>query len=294
MTTYLSNRDGNGLTNEEGHYRFQTKVWSGNVLNGILVSANSTPNMTVVVTSGDIKIDYSNYAYTAWNDSNASITISTADTSNPRVDRIIAYIDRSMTWSGQTNNPGGLKFIAVAGTPAAAPTKASDSVVNTAVSNNPWCEIATVNVAANVTQITGVNITDTRKKITLSSDLVNAIYPIGSIYISVNSTNPSTLFGGTWVSFGAGRVIVGIDSSQTEFNTVEKTGGAKTHTLTVDEMPSHNHYISNIAVGSSRNYTQFGTDSGLVGGKFTDNTGGGQAHNNLQPYITTYMWKRTE
>ena len=59
--------------------------------------------------------------------------------------------------------------------------------------------------------------------------LFDSIYPVGSIYMSVNSTNPGTLFGGTWAAWGAGRVPVGFDSSQSEFDTVEETGGSKTH-----------------------------------------------------------------
>lgn len=57
--------------------------------------------------------------------------------------------------------------------------------------------------------------------------IFNAIYPVGSIYMSVNSANPSTLFGGTWVSWGSGRVPVGVDATQTEFDVVEETGGEK-------------------------------------------------------------------
>ena len=67
-------------------------------------------------------------------------------------------------------------------------------------------------------------------------------FPVGSVFISVVSTNPGTLLGyGTWVAFGAGRMLVGIDAGQTEFDTVEETGGSKTHTLTTSEMPSHTH-----------------------------------------------------
>lgn len=57
-------------------------------------------------------------------------------------------------------------------------------------------------------------------------DLYN-VWPVGSIYISVNNTNPSTYFGGTWEAFGTGRCLVGVDTSQSEFNTVMKTGGEK-------------------------------------------------------------------
>ena len=128
--------------------------------------------------------------------------------------------------------------------------------------------------------------------------IVDAVYPVGSIYISTVSTNPATLLGtGTWSAFAAGRTLVGINSGDTDFDTVEETGGAKTHTLTVDEIPSHTHN------SQYDNRTPDGIDSGgagsEIGGRGTDNffattaTGGGNAHNNLQPYIVTYMWKRT-
>lgn len=96
---------------------------------------------------------------------------------------------------------------------------------------------------------------------TVDRSILNMVYPVGSIYMSVNSTNPSSLFGGTWVAWGTGRVPVGIDTSQTEFNTVEKTGGAKsyssshTHTtasvaLTVAQLPAHNHSASTSSAGA--------------------------------------------
>lgn len=72
--------------------------------------------------------------------------------------------------------------------------------------------------------------------------ILAAVYPIGSIYVSALSTNPATLFGfGTWSAFGAGRMPVGFDATQTEFDTGLETGGAKTHTLITAEMPVHTH-----------------------------------------------------
>lgn len=120
-------------------------------------------------------------------------------------------------------------------------------------------------------------------------------YRVGDIYITTNSANPSTIWSGTtWVQWGEGRVPVGVNTSDSDFNTVEKTGGEKTHKLTINEIPSHSHAdakpqtIQNTATGSSK----YGY---LANGAFnaTANTGGDQAHNNLQPYITCYMWKRT-
>ena len=146
---------------------------------------------------------------------------------------------------------------------------------------------------------------------TIENNYLSNVYPVGSIYIGVSNTNPGTLFGGTWVSFGTGKTLVGIDSSQTEFDTVEETGGEKTHTLTVDEMPSHNHsFVTQTTDGIWEAFNQyhlgpygdtypkrpgFYRGSASIGGRgvYIGNEGGGDAHNNLQPYITVYMWKRT-
>lgn len=75
----------------------------------------------------------------------------------------------------------------------------------------------------------------------LQASLWQIIYPVGSIYMSADSTNPGSIFGGTWVAWGSGRVPVGVDTNDTDFNTVEKTGGAKTVTLTSSNMPAHTH-----------------------------------------------------
>lgn len=117
-------------------------------------------------------------------------------------------------------------------------------------------------------------------------------YPVGSIYLSITTTNPSTYFGGTWSQIAQGRTLVGVDTSQTEFKTVKKTGGEKTHTLTVDEMPKHSHNIPkyNWEIGGSGNITAHYPNAEV---QVTSETGGGQAHNNLQPYYTCYIWLRT-
>lgn len=158
---------------------------------------------------------------------------------------------------------------------------------------------------------------------------IKTMYPVGSIYMSVNATNPSTYFGGTWVAWGSGRVPVGVNTSDSNFNTVEKTGGASTVTLTTAQMPAHTHtftgssattnskgaHTHNVgrdgdgASGSST-YTVHSAGVSGAGGTSPTNsagahthtltakgtnasTGGGGSHNNLQPYITCYMWKRT-
>lgn len=122
--------------------------------------------------------------------------------------------------------------------------------------------------------------------------IFDLIYPIGSIYMSVNNTNPGTLFGGTWVAWGSGRVPVGVDTTQTEFNTVEATGGSM-------YLQSHTHsagiLVDNQETGGARYY--FNPGGATNGTNFSyslnvDSTGLGDS-GNLQPYITCYMWKRT-
>ena len=90
-----------------------------------------------------------------------------------------------------------------------------------------------------------------------SSDLLTLldVYPVGSIYISTASTDPGTLFGGTWSAFGAGRTLIGLDSGDADFDTSEETGGAKTHThsvtsnVTIGNESAHTHSVtSNVTV----------------------------------------------
>ena len=129
--------------------------------------------------------------------------------------------------------------------------------------------------------------------------ILNMIYPVGSIFMSAALSTPAQVasaMGGTWVAWGAGRVPVGVDTSQTEFNTVGKTGGEKTHTLTVDEIPKHRHYLGQMYDGyhlAGQTAQPRGVYADYGQAIPTTETGGDQAHNNLQPYITCYMYKRT-
>ena len=122
-------------------------------------------------------------------------------------------------------------------------------------------------------------------------------YPVGSVYISVLSTSPATLFGGTWSAFGTGRVLIGIDTGDADFNTVEKTGGAKTVAASAQTFAGSANQATSVAgVGA--------TGSGATANTLTlkahthtltpagTNTPGA-ATSVVQPYITVYMWKRT-
>lgn len=116
-------------------------------------------------------------------------------------------------------------------------------------------------------------------------------YPVGAIYLSVTDANPAALFGGTWERIG-GRFLLGADSTYA----AGSTGGEAAHTLTVDEIPRHNHEIDNLnAAGNATPYmtVQAQDKKGYGGNVQTMFAGGGKAHNNLPPYLSVYMWKRT-
>lgn len=149
-------------------------------------------------------------------------------------------------------------------------------------------------MSASVEEISN-NIKYIDKKI---SDLLNMFYPVGSVYETMDSSfDPNKKWGGTWERI-KGRVLVGVDENDSDFNTAEKTGGEKTHTLVVSELPQHTHanYAkrTNITINNSGNthVTCHRSNSGATVGNNIGSTGEGVAHNNLQPYVTCFIWKR--
>ena len=129
------------------------------------------------------------------------------------------------------------------------------------------------------------------------NEILNLVYPVGSVYLSLSNVNPGTLFGGTWEQISQGRTLVGVDGNDTDFNESSKTGGEKSHVLTIEEMPKHDHYPLNsrgycVSVdGYNANAIAFGNTINSMSAK-TSFAGESQPHNNLQPYFTCYIWKR--
>ena len=120
------------------------------------------------------------------------------------------------------------------------------------------------------------------------------LYPIGVIIELHVSTNPNTLFGfGTWAALGAGRVTVGIDAGDTDFDTVGETGGSKTHTLSISEMPAHTHTYNNYNTVQNSDSGVQATAYSVPSSGTSGSQGGGGAHNNVQPYVVVYRWRRT-
>jgi microcystin-dependent protein len=156
--------------------------------------------------------------------------------------------------------------------------------------------------------------------------VLEKVYPVGAIYMSTSATNPATVFGfGTWTAYAAGRTIVGVGTSDQAF-AAGATGGASNVTLTTPQMPVHNHGVTD--PGHTHTWTEVDSNQFLrnkppgagalswngpgLQWDYADPTGsnsvsgtnisiqnaggtGGvtQAHNNLQPYIVTYIWQRT-
>lgn len=169
------------------------------------------------------------------------------------------------------------------------------------------------------------------------NSLANKLYPVGSILYTTNNANPSTYLGGTWEAYGMGKVLVGLNTSDSDFNSIGKQGGAKSnsvtpigsvsgtvggHTLTVNEMPNHNHGVANASngfttfdVNTDHQSTGVGYMLNESGGIYhagyqasTQDNGGNQAHDHgfsgsfsgqaqnvstLQPYQVVRIWRRT-
>lgn len=169
---------------------------------------------------------------------------------------------------------------------------------DTTVTQKPYVTINNVNYEVQDGIYTGGTDLNAQTFNTMQANIeiaINAIYPVGSIIIRDDTEDMSNFLGFTWEKVFAGRVLVGLDTSQTEFNTIGKTGGEKTHKLTVSEIPSHQHTVS---VGNNpttdSNYDRVASSyAGGVPKNFdTGHKGGGNAHNNLQPYQVVAYWKR--
>lgn len=126
-------------------------------------------------------------------------------------------------------------------------------------------------------------------------------HPVGIVVPFANTVDPNTL-GGTWERFAKGRTLVGVNENDANFNTVKKTGGSSTVTLTDKQIASHRHGISGdlVSFTSANNGnvtmnkgTNFGSLYSLNADTNTGWAGNGEAHNNLQPYETVYYWIRT-
>lgn len=267
-----------------------------------VVSASTAMNASISTGDGLISVD----AFTAKRIQTTTaevVAVPPASASFGRIDSVVAYIDLTVTpvTTVVDNTNDILKFIVVDGTAAATPAAPSGATIQSAIgAGNPYIILCNITVPQNAVNLSGA----TFDNIAPTPMLRN--HPIGSVYISVVNTNPQTLFGGKWAAFAAGRTLVGLDATQTEFDTPEETGGAKTHTHPLSTAAGVPFYLEGAATKVRRNgpvpsdtiatnvqsgvtwsgsSTGLSTSLGLIG-----NTDAGST---LPPYIVTYMWKRT-
>ena len=194
------------------------------------------------------------------------------------------------------------------------------TAVKTAVNSKADLNGSATETFSAVTAASGTSTTQVATTAFVDTATSAAAYPVGAIFTTVTAYADSaavvTAIGGTtWVAFAAGKMLIGLDSSDTDFDTAEETGGAKTHTLTASEIPDHNHvykYVNGQGSGSgvnfagsstalSFNYKKTDTDSitnttnhsrdetSITSGTYP----GGGSHSIMNPYIAVYMWKRT-
>lgn len=219
-----------------------------------------------------------------------TVTIPTAPASGSRIDAVVSYIDTTSA-DPEAETPGTPEYvhtIVVSGTAASSPSAPTTEQIVSALPAGAggqfyrWCD---VKVAQGTTTITNSNITD-RKPASpnvYSTSILDLIYPVGAIAIGAK---PAI---GTWERI-QGRFLWASNTA----HPAGSTGGEESHTLTINEMPAHSHSISegNGTPGSqwSLNAVQ---NSGRNTSMGTNSTGGGRAHNNMPPYLSVDMWRRT-
>lgn len=140
---------------------------------------------------------------------------------------------------------------------------------------------------------TGIDTWGDWRHIMTDGNIVDTVYPVGSIYLSVESTSPASLFGGTWTRL-KDRFLLGAGSSYSNGD----TGGSKTVTLTEAQIPAHTHGLkqTTVTVGSTGGVKDITVPytSGSSSESYIKSTGSGSSHTNMPPYLVVYMWKRTE
>jgi len=331
---------GVGYSAHDDRLLISSLVESGGVTSdgAYLVEQTDTPSMAVTLAAGGAFVygDESSQqgVYHVFNDSEVTVSITTASGANPRKD-LVCLVVHDQFYSGTDNFA---EIVVVDGTPASSPTL--PALPNNAI------PLAQVYVNTSATSIVAANITDLRSPAALNSFM--QVLPTGTVlpwlvagsapagFVTADGSAYSrTVYANLYSKIGTtygvgdgsttfnvpnmrGRVMVMYDASQTEFNTLGKTGGAKTHTLVVSEMPSHSHTQNPHNHRTDATSTQDGNWMGMSGGSETgwafandvpynnavrrleltnttavnQSTGGGGAHNNLQPYIVvTYIIK---
>ena len=282
--------------NADGLAEYCKKFLSSGVWElGDNLKVTAAGGMAVSINYGDGLVD--GYPYRLFNNGTGLLTLPIEGaTSEPRIDRIVIRKDITAQ---------RIYACIKKGVPASSPSPPEllSSELGYEIS------IAKIAVGTGITEITTGNITDERNddlvcgcvtsnigiKKVLFQELLLAAHPIGSIYESDDSTSPAIIFGGTWAIKAPGRTLVGVDSNDNDFNAAGNKGGSKTHTNTIPEMAEHYHTIPTFTYVSGQSVAAPAYAGNWAGGPSfnTGSTGGGNPWNIMNPYETTYRWKRT-
>lgn len=299
----------------------EAQLWFSGRTSGVFAGSElpvtASDGMNVTLGKGRAWLAYAEFAGVVYANTNAmQIVIPTADAYFDRIDRVVIRFDRTANTIVAAVVSG-----AAASAPSAPAITRSDSIYE--------ISLAQIRVPTGATEISEANITDERLDMSVCGLMkdgatgidtsvyyaqwqalmqqINDImggqglnplvaYPVGSIYMSVNETSPALLFGGNWLQI-EDRFLLGAGKSYSP----GKTGGSSTVTLTIGQIPAHNHgmnlYSENAASASSNvralsNGTNQSTKNYVKNSAFISSTGGGAAHENMPPYLAVYMWKR--
>ena len=222
--------------------------------------------------------------YMAWDTEAAALTVTAGTTVyavfrlNTDSGEITRLLSESIQRSGSVYDLAVARITAPAGT-----VEVTDAMIEDLRSDPDYCGY--------VQKITDEAAEELWAALTPKIDrgqLLDLVYPVGSIYIAYHHTSPAELFGGTWTRM-QDCFLWACAASES----IGETGGEKTHVLTVNEMPSHRHDVA--YAGTSGNSYGFAdsTSASSSGMKRTSYTGGGAAHNNMPPYVSVAVWRRT-
>lgn len=240
-----------------------------------------------------------------------AVTLPTAPVSNTRIDYIVAYVNNPATVTASDNpvydNPEACGIVVASGTASSNPSGPSDATIRAAItadggdgSQAYYAVLASVRVASGVTTITSGLITQGNSPTInskISASFLGALYPVGSIYMSVNSTNPSSLFGGTWQRI-QDTFLLAAGSSYS----AGSTGGSASHTHEAGSLQADvgnasgrvNMRRSGTSAFTSTSYitgTAEGDEAISVFGTNVSGTSGSSS--SMPPYLAVYVWKRT-